>query len=141
MRTKKGCISTAPENALFHNSWSSFYFQFFQDILRIFKFGKHDHCCNYIWLEASFFIKRDAVAVKYAGIYFTCFTAYTCNISWQAVQVKCLAVFCSFHKLFCASPVLVLCILCKKLFFQFVDSIEIAFSVKVGTLDKQYQHP
>ena len=64
------CISTKGDNdsfsfihcknpyseRLFENSRCSFYFQFLQDILWIFKFGKHDHSSDDVWFEACFFV-------------------------------------------------------------------------------------
>ena len=49
------------------------------------------------------------------------------------MEIQSLSVLCSLHQFFGARPVFVLCVLSQKFFFQFVDTVEVARSVKVGT--------
>src|SRR5699024_4278838 len=79
------------------------------------------------------FVQRVSVTVKYACVNLAFLTAYTSNISRQAVHIERFAVFCRLHQLFCTSPVFMLRVLCQKLLLQSLDAVKITVSVKLGT--------
>src|SRR6056297_757182 len=54
----------------------------------ILKLAHKYHGCNNIGLVAGFFVQRYPIAVKDAGLYFPSLTAYTGDISRQAVHVE-----------------------------------------------------
>ena len=84
---------------------AAFYFQLFEDFLRILKFGKQDHGCDHIRFEACFFVKAELcngqTRLRQPS---PVLTAYAGDIGRQAVEIQSLSVLCSLHQFLRCTP-------------------------------------